>query len=56
MMGTKKVGAFPSPRKKAIVIINPRMQKASYFINYFLHAKRIVLDKVQAFDSDCYRG
>jgi len=56
MMGTKKVGAFPSPRKKAIVIISPQMQKASFFIKYFLHAKMIVLDKVRAFDSNCYHG
>ena len=45
MMGTKKVGAFPSPRKKANVIINPKRKKASDFAKYFLHAKAIVLDK-----------
>jgi hypothetical protein len=29
MMGTKKVGAFPSPRKKAITIVALKKQNAS---------------------------
>jgi len=56
MMGTKKVGAFPSPRKKANVIINPKRKKASDFAKYFLHAKAIVLDNVRAFVPDCSQG
>ena len=51
MMGTKKVGAFSSPRKKAMVIINPEKQIACFFYKKFLHAKKaaagkFILDKV----------
>jgi len=32
MMGTKKVGTFSSPRKKATIIITQKMEKASKFL------------------------
>jgi len=35
MMGTKKVGAFSSPRKKANIIIAPEVRLASHFFPYF---------------------
>ena len=35
MMGTKKVGAFPSPRKKAIFIITPKIKNTSHFQKNF---------------------
>ncbi|MCX6562969.1 MAG: hypothetical protein NTU60_05110 [Candidatus Aminicenantes bacterium] len=35
MMGTKKVGAFSSPRKKAILIIIQKKQNARKILKFF---------------------